>query len=257
MAILDITMSSKVLFSNTKVKVIMPTGKLPEGEKFKVLYLLHGYSGDETDWMRFTNIELYSKKYNLAVIMPSVRNSFYQDMEIGDAFYTFISKELPETMEQMFPIRSDKEGKFVAGMSMGGYGAMHLALRNPYQFKKTAALSGAVDVEMMKPLWASGDSPLEHVGMEPKLYFKMFGENDVTGSDSDLKVLVDKNIDVLPDIYLACGTEDFLFEANQSFHAHLELRNVEHFYEETPDYAHTWDYWDLKIQEILDWMFEE
>lgn len=255
MAILDITMSSKVLYSNTKVKVIMPTAKLAKDEKFKVLYLLHGYSGDETDWMRFTSIEIYSKKYNLAVIMPSARNSFYQDMENGDSFYTFISKELPEQMEQMFPIRNDKEGKYIAGMSMGGYGAMHIGLRNPDDFKKAAALSGAVDVACMKPLWNSGDSPLEHVGMEPNLYFKIFGDKEVVGSDSDLKVIVDKNIDELPEIYIACGTEDFLFEANQVFHDHLLDKDVKHYYEETPNHAHTWEYWELKIQEVLEWMF--
>lgn len=255
MAVLQCTMSSKVLYSNTKVQIIMPTNELKPGEKYKVLYLLHGYSGDETDWMRFTNIELFSKKYNLAVIMPSVRNSFYQDMENGDNFYTFISEELPRQMEQMFPIRSDKEGKFIAGMSMGGYGAMHIALRNPLDFNKVAALSGALDVALMKPLWDAPESPLENTGMDPKIYFKMFGDKEVVGSEADLKVIVDENIDKLPPIYIACGTEDFLFEANQSFHGHLVAQNVDHYYEETPDHAHTWEYWDLKIQEVLEWMF--
>lgn len=156
-------------------------------------------------------------------------------------------------MEQMFPISNHRQHKFIAGLSMGGYGAMKIGLSKYNQFQKIATLSGAVDLDGIIDLWKNQ----EQSGlMEKNLYVKIFGDNPIVPANADIRNLVLEAKDNLPDIYQACGTEDFLFEGNKKFHKFLVENNIEHYYEETPGFAHTWDYWDLKIKEILDWMFE-
>lgn len=225
-------------------------------EKSPVLYLLHGYSDDHTIWLRRTSIERYVADKDLAVIMPAVNKSYYTDMAQGDNYWTFISEELPEIARSFFHLSDRREDNFVAGLSMGGYGAFKLALRNPKQFSYAASLSGAL--MMAQRVNRMSTNPDEHFNEERQREFEaVFGDlQKVVGSDNDLKYLAEKrcgNNIPLPKLYQCCGTEDFLFEGNIEFRDHLNALNYDLTYHEGPG-THEWGYWDKEIQNVIDWL---
>ena len=136
---------SPVLRRNTHINVILPTpgetGKKVQ-QNMKVLYLLHGLHGDETSWLQFSNIARYADEAGIAVVIPGVGNSFYQNMAHGEDFFTYITEELYEFVQALFPVSKKREDTFIAGLSMGGYGAWYLALACPEKFSATASFSG-------------------------------------------------------------------------------------------------------------------
>src|SRR5688572_8749608 len=111
-----------------------------------VLYLLHGLSDDHTIWQRRTSIERYAAPLGLAVVMPAVHRSFYTDERHGGRFWAFLSDELPALVGEFFRVSARREDTYVAGLSMGGYGAFKWALRQPERFAAAASMSGALDV---------------------------------------------------------------------------------------------------------------
>ena len=152
MALLHVHYFSDALGVQTSVEVILPEMKQGIGveasgecELPKVLYLLHGYSDDHTIWQRRTSVERYAAAHNLAVIMPGVNHSFYCNEFHGERYWDFVSQELPAVMHRFFRLSDKPEDTFVAGLSMGGYGAMKLALNFPERFGAAASFSGAVD----------------------------------------------------------------------------------------------------------------
>ena len=158
MALLHVDFFSDVLGMCAEMDVILPErtrgqigmeGKRGEG-KYPVLYLLHGMSDDHTIWQRRTSIERYAADYGIAVVMPSTQLGWYTDMQIGLPWFTYITQELPAICRSFFPNMSEKrEDTFVAGLSMGGYGALKCALRAPETYCAAASLSGAVDVSAL------------------------------------------------------------------------------------------------------------
>ena len=133
------------------------TGETTGGDA-PVLYLLHGLSDDDTIWLRRTSIERYAAPLGLAVVMPQVARSFYTDEAHGNRYWTFLSEELPQLARSFFHLSDRREDTFVAGLSMGGYGALKWALHRPGRFAAAASLSGALDLvavsqdEWRKPL---------------------------------------------------------------------------------------------------------
>jgi len=123
--------------------------------KYRTLYLLHGHSDDHTAWMRWSSIEKYAEGLNLAVVMPAVYLSFYTDMAHGGAYWQFISEEVPAVVRNMFPLSAERKDNFVAGLSMGGYGAFKLALTHPEHYAAAASLSGAVDIREVVRAWSA------------------------------------------------------------------------------------------------------
>ena len=149
MALLHMTIASDALMQNVDVDVILhedTPGLIGMDGKAKktnpTLYLLHGLSDDHTIWQRSTSIERYVADLNLAVVMPSIDLSWYTDMYYGPKYWTFMTEELPRICRSFFPRMSVKrEDTFVAGLSMGGYGALKCALRAPKVFSWAAGLS--------------------------------------------------------------------------------------------------------------------
>lgn len=247
MAFLTLHLRSNALDLNTTVNVILPQD-IKKDEKLKVLYLLHGYIGDHTDWMRYTSIERYAWNYRLAIVMPAANNSYYADTVSGLNYFTYISKELPELMTTLFPISSKREDNYVAGLSMGGYGAFKIALTYPERYAKAASLSGALDI----------DSIREMTNGQPRneWFNAVFGLKPSQNTPSDLNYLIDLHLkhDVkLPDLYLACGKEDFLYQDNLKFKDFLTSKSVKHVYEESKG-THDWAFWDAYIQKVLAWL---
>lgn len=154
MAFLDVRCFSDALGLSVSFYVLLPqqtsarqigvaAGKARA--RYPTLYLLHGLSDDHTIWQRRTSIERYAAEKNLAVVMPAAGRSYYQDMANGAAYWTFLSEELPALCRQWFPLSEAREETFAAGLSMGGYGALRLALAQPEKFAAAA-----------QPLWRAG-----------------------------------------------------------------------------------------------------
>ena len=261
MALATVNFFSRSLSRQVTVNAVIPVGKfhmpgMPEREKkpFKTMYLLHGIFGNYTDWASGTRIVPWALERNLAVIMPSGDNSFYLDNDKAGAMYgEFFGKELVEVTREMFPLSGKREDTFIAGLSMGGYGALRTGLKYHETFSHIAALSGALVVDRI--LKSTNDTPTI-IGR--RSYFEsVFGDIDkVVGSDMDpealIKNLLEEKKDV-PSIYIACGTEDNLIEANRKYVKLLEEKGVAHTYVEGPG-AHTWDYWDEYILKVLNWL---
>ena len=253
MALLHVDFFSDVLGMCMQMDVILPEktrgqigmeGKLSAG-KVKTLYLLHGMSDDHTIWQRRTSIERYAAEKGIAVVMPTTHLGWYTDMHIGYDYFTFITEELPAICRNFFPMMSDKrEDNFVAGLSMGGYGAMKCGLRANHVFSKCASLSGAVDAVDVCEKSDGND-----------LWFNIFGPKDkVKGSFNDLFAAAEELAPAeRPDVYMWCGTEDFLHGQNVKMANHLTKLGYRLTYEQSPG-DHQWKYWDEKIQTVLDWM---
>jgi putative tributyrin esterase len=247
MAYLQCNFYSEVLGRNTAMDVILPVAKTPD-RLHPTLTLLHGLNGDNTSWIRNTSIERYVEELDLAVIMPDVGRSFYTDMAEGGRYFTFVSEELPAVARAMFHLSSAREDNFVAGLSMGGYGAFRLALTYPGRYAAAASLSGALDMASETP--GSDDEWLQEKR-------RIFGElQAIRGSCNDLFALADKMVagaGSQPRFFQWCGTEDFLYQANLRFRRHALGLGLNLDYSEGPG-DHLWPYWDEQIRVVLRWL---
>jgi S-formylglutathione hydrolase FrmB len=253
MPLLHCDFFSESLGLNTAMDVILPQRQLaamragPRG-KLPSLYLLHGLSDDHTAWQRWTSIERYVEGMNLAVVLPEVHRSFYTDMVRGGRYWTFVSEELPALARDLFPLSAQREDNFVAGLSMGGYGALKLALTHPERYAAVASCSGVTDI-------AATANEREEEGWEE--YMKsIFGRLDrLPGSRNDLFFLAQQAArSVLrPKLFLCCGTEDDLLDDNRRFRDHLRQLSFSLTYKEGRG-AHDWIYWDAMIQKVLAWL---
>ena len=210
-----------------------------------VLYLLHGLSDDDTTWLRHTSIERYVAPLGLAVVMPQVHRSFYADEVHGGRYWTFLTEELPQLVDSFFRVSTGSSDTFVAGLSMGGYGALKWALREPGRFAAAASLSGALDLAGLQE---------RHRGTDPATLARIFGNRNVAGSNDDLLTLVrDADPSTLPALYVCCGTEDQLISDNEVFRDVCAAANIPVTVEFGPG-AHEWSYWDAHIRDVLAWL---
>lgn len=243
MAMIRVSFSSETLEVDTSMTVVLPE----EGDgPPPVLYLLHGLTDDDSAWTRFTSIERYATGRGLAVVMPQVHRSFYANEAHGMRFWDFLSAELPATVERFFRVSTRRADTYVAGLSMGGYGALKWALREPERFAAAASLSGALDLAYIQ------ESDLRpHMRA---LVSRVFAGRTVAGSDEDLLHLV-KGADPsgLPRLMLRCGTEDHLMKQNERFVAACTAAGVPLDSGFGPG-EHVWSYWDEQIQNVLAWM---
>ncbi len=258
----EINFFSESLGMRATLNVILPqraqADKMPgttqnnRKAKYRSLYLLHGHSDDQTAWQRWTSIERYVEGMNLAVIMPSVHLSFYADMVHGGQYWQFISEEVPALVRDMFPLSDKRSDNFVAGLSMGGYGAFKLALTHPDRFAAAASLSGAVDICEVVKGHAEPEDEIWLAGMR-----NIFGDlSKVPGSQHDLFKLTEniaKNSARTPRLYQCCGTEDFLYADNLRFREHVRSLSLNLTYEECSG-EHNWAFWDKMIQNVLAWL---
>lgn len=252
----EIYYRSEVLESRGTVNLLLPQRGNGDNSEifappFRVLYLLHGYSDDQTAWIRWTSIERYVEGLNLAVVMPAAGNSFYTDMAHGGNYLTFLSEELPRILHDLFPLSKKREDTFIAGLSMGGYGAFKLALSKPNQYAAAASLSGALDM----------GHELKHHGEEIdetwiETIQNIFGDMEkFDGGPNDLFSLAGKvsKMEEKPRLYQFCGRDDFLYQDNLRFRDFIQQLGFDHTYEESAG-GHTWDLWDITIQKVLTWM---
>ena len=253
----EVNFFSETLGLLSSLYVLLPKRTLAEMQnkprkKLRTLYLLHGHSDDHTAWQRFTSIERYAENLNLAVVMPAVHLSFYNDMAHGGKYWQFISEEVPALVRDMFSLSSKRDDNFVAGLSMGGYGAFKMALTHPERFAAGASLSGALDIRAVVDPHGERNDKVWQEEMRT-----VFGDLDkVPGSKHDLFTLARKVArgPIKPRLYQCCGTEDELHPDNVRFREAVRKLPLDLTYEESPG-EHNWAYWDKMIQNVLAWMF--
>ncbi len=215
------------------------------------LFLLHGYTGKAGNWVP----EGLPEKYNFAIVMPTAENSFYLNGEAtGTAYQTMVGEELVDYVRKTFHLANGPEDTCIAGLSMGGFGALHTGLAYPDRFGKIGALSSAYiihEVAKMKP--DEGNDVANYA-----YYRSVFGDPEtLLERDENPEVLVRKLKAAgakLPEIYLCCGTEDFLIENNRGLHRFLEAEGVPHEYRESKG-IHDMVFWHEYIAKIVEWMF--
>ena len=253
MALLHVTFFSEALNVQTSVDVILPEIKQGIGVDAaqeealpKVLYLLHGYSDDHTIWQRRTSVERYASSRNLAIIMPGVNHSFYCNEEYGEKYWDFVSDELPKMMHRFFRLSDKPEDTFVAGLSMGGYGAMKLALNFPERFGAAASFSGAVDIA------STSRTRLAN-------WKRITGGKSIKGTENDLFHMLKANevAEHKPRRYVSCGTADFLYGQHKKFIPALKKAGWDVTAWEEPDATHEWGFWDREIRKFIEFCFEE
>ncbi len=261
MALLQVNFLSKSLMRTVPIQVILPVDKLtfpgaPQGEEkpLKTLYLLHGIFGNYTDWVSGTNIQRWAEEKNLAVVMPSGDNMFYVDQEAGHNYYgRFIGEELVEITRRMFPLSGKREDTFIAGLSMGGYGALRNGLKYHETFGYIAGLSSAMVVDGIE----NRTDDVRFFIESRSFAESFFGDLDkVAESDKNPKWLARKLTEEgagIPEIYLTCGTSDFLLEPNREFKKYLEELGIRVTYKEGEG-AHEWDFWNRAIRDVLEWL---
>lgn len=245
MALFQVDYKSAALGKQTRLTAVLPEN----AQMVPVVYLLHGLSDGSTSWLRRSSIERYAEQWGIAVIMPDGGRSFYTDMKHGEAYFTAIAEELPGFVNRMFPVSTKREHTFAAGLSMGGYGALKMALRYPERFAAAGIMSAVTDIP----------------GKFEKEVFPLPFWRDIFGSaaesiadGNDLFTLARQRAAEgrCPAVIQFCGNEDFLLEDNRKLKETLEKLNwPDYIYRETPG-THNWEFWDRHIQDILEFFFK-
>jgi S-formylglutathione hydrolase FrmB len=244
MACVEIRFWGEALQKASAMNVVLPE-RIEQSPPYPVLYLLGGLSDDHTIWHRRTRIEWYVRGLPLIVVMPDGGRGFYCDAIAGPACERHIIEDVIGFVDHFLPTVAERRGRVVGGLSMGGYGAIKLALKYPDMFCSATAHSGCHAV--VRNLMAQGKFPEdEKLTLE---LLRIYGHSPSPDDDPfALAERVDRS--QLPAMRLDCGREDFLLQHNRDFHAHLERLGIAHEYKEFPG-DHTWDYWDLHIQEAI------
>lgn len=267
MAVLKLNFLSQALGMQTNVTLCLPTysfadsmeGKQVEyvrGMSFQTLYLLHGGSGDDGDYVNFTNIVRYADKHKVAVIMPSVHNSCYTDVADGAKYYTYIAEELPRLCEAFFPLSRRREDTFVAGLSMGSHGAMKLAMHYPERFAAALMMSGASYrpgvPSMVKTVNGEYDFAFDmRIPVAGSLQEKLVDPEFVHGTINDVYATAKRNVDEgkeLPKLFFRVGDSDHALYRTLEAERDLRAWGYETRLEVVAGMGHEWDLWDESLR---------
>jgi putative tributyrin esterase len=238
MACATLHFHSPALAKACSMTVIVPEGSVGT-PPFPVCYLLHGLSDDHTSWTRQTSLERHVVGLPLIVVMPDGGRGFYCDAVDGPAYERYLLDDVIGFVDRTFHTIAERQGRVIGGLSMGGYGAIKLALKYPQLFCSAVAHSAALDVRrrLERP---EGAAEMRRI----------FGPAPGGGPNDPYVLAATMDRRLLPALRLDCGLEDGLLEENRAFHRHLEQLGIPHEYAECPG-AHTWEYWDCHIQEAL------
>lgn len=258
MANMTLTFYSKELMRETNIQVLLPDmgetwRESPGKKKYPVLYLLHGLGGNETDWIRKTSLERYAADRQVILVMPNGETGFYTDTAYHMNYFTFLTEELPWYLKNWLPISEQRDHTFIAGLSMGGYGALKAALTNPDRYAAAAFFSAALEPEHLEETFPNEEEkPFVRRNIET-----IFGTLSPLPPAHDLYSLLETDCrggKKLPFLIHYIGTEDFLYEMNQRFERYAKDLGVPILYEEWSG-AHEWQFWDLCIKKTLDLLF--
>ena len=210
---------SKTLTRVKDIKIVMPD---EINENTKVVLLLHGYCGDYNDWSNLGGAIKLAEEYQMVFVMPSAENSYYQNIPNGDRFFDYISKEVVEITTKTFNL---PDNWYIAGLSMGGYGALTIGLKTN-KFKHIGAFSAPIDMKK----W---------IKISTHENFPTIFRNGIK-EENDLLKIID-NYELKP-IYLYCGTQDQFYDMNVSFTKKLKKKNANYMFE-SDSRGHVWSLW--------------
>jgi len=249
----DQKLASKLMARDMPYRVIVPVGydAKPE-QRFPVIYLLHGLAGHFTNWTDLTKVTSYAAKYNFIIVMPEGNDGWYTDSATvpKDKYESYLLRELIPEIDKKYRTVRDRAHRIVAGLSMGGYGAIKFGLKYPEMFSVVGSFSGALTAPLpsaldIAPTWKELIVSLASV----------YGpEDSKTRRDNDIFRLLNEmpadKLRSLPFIYLACGTEDNLLKTNRDLDALLLDKKLPHEFREAPG-KHEWPFWDRQVEQFL------
>ena len=265
MAYIELDFESQYYGGNTQVSILMPDRDRAVnnaeffacGKKYPVLWLLHGTHGDHTDWLRKSKVEVYSRERELIVVMPSVQNSDYTNWPgFGTGYDSFrmIRDELVPLVHHWLPASDRPEDNFVAGLSMGGGGALKFALNCPDIFGAGAVLSYAPrDIDTPEDLFEGAIN-----GDNSRLANTLKNAGGVQAyrdsiDNSFRQVMQLHEAGRLPKLYFCIGTEDFLYDPLYvPFKRACQEKGIDIHFEEEPGMGHEWRFWDPYIEKSMD-----
>lgn len=215
--------------------VLLPEAYLAYPDSsFPVVYLLHGYSGNQNNWtQKAPELPYWASLFGQIIVMPDgAYNSWYIDSPIKpeQTFATHIGQTLPALIDQLYRTQANPQGRAITGLSMGGHGAMYLATQFPDQFGAVSSMSGGLDLRPFPNNW-----DLKDILGDPAAFAKNWDNYSVI---NQVETFQGRNVPILID----CGSEDFFFEVNQATHEKLKELGIAHEYFIRPG-AHNWDYW--------------
>lgn len=261
MAVFRVTFAADSLFRNASLNVILPIeappipGLPPKPEKFKTLYLLHGFSGNHDDWLDYSQIREIAEQNNLAIVMPSAENSWYIDTGVmGAQYMSYIAKDIVEFTRKTFPLSDKREDTFIGGLSMGGFGALRIGSLYHEVFSKIFTLSGAFIVDNI----ADRTPGYRDEIADYDYYVRCFGDlSKIRGTEKDPIWCVEQAVAAgnMPELYMAIGRNDFLIKENRAMKKALTKRGVKFSYTETKG-IHDWVFWRSAIGPAVNWLLE-
>jgi putative tributyrin esterase len=241
---------SSEMAMDTWVQVITPDGTTKRDKPHKVIYLLHGTTGNSMNWVQLTLMPLYASEYHVVFVVPEVGNTWCRNIPDRGNFFSYIVDELPDIMGGLFNISDKREDVAVMGNSSGAYAAMKCALLRPEQYWLCGAFSTA-SVHVREYLdYLRQQKPEE---MENPLLRSVYGPNLECTEDDELLKLARKASEkaIKPKIYMTIGHQDFLYEPNEVFSKELKTLPLDFTYE-TWEGSHEWRFWDKSLKSALE-----
>jgi len=235
------TFFSAALQREMPYNVVLPAGYAGSEQRYPVLYLLHGWQGDETNWINLTHLVQVASAYPVIVVTPRANNSWYVNSATvpADRYADYIFTDLIADVDAHFRTLATPRQRAIAGLSMGGYGAMLFSLRHPGAFAFAASISGAF----------TGPAGIEQVlpGLKPSTDAAFGAPASDTRKQNDLDPLLAADDPAQqPHFFLECGAGDPLLESNRHVVAELSSGKFAYEYHELPG-AHTWAFWDQSL----------
>ncbi|MBQ9046648.1 MAG: hypothetical protein IJ120_02000 [Solobacterium sp.] len=255
MAVIKMNFLSQCLGMQTNVTICLPSFSFKDimekrddvyvqGMKYQVLWLLHGGSGDDSDYVNFSNVTRYADDHKLAVVMPSDYNMAYLDQEGGGKYMQYVAEELPRMCRAIFPFSDKREDNFIGGLSMGSNGCQWIALHYPENYAAVLAMSaGGIYREED---WIRKTKPT--MPMPPHLAYVV----------EESRRLAEENIKsgkLLPKYFMTWGDKDFAGVSHEYACEYLSGLGYDIYKEVVPGYGHEWDFWDLTLRKAFnEWL---
>lgn len=240
---------SKLMGRAMSYRIIIPADIPHDNRRFSVIYLLHGLTGHFDNWTDRTKLAEYAGEMNVIIVTPEGEDGWYTDgaTKANDKYESYIIKELVPEIDKKFRTIPDRKNRAIAGLSMGGYGALKFGMKYPEMFSLAGSFSGALGVASF-PVTGRNDAFMKSVN-------SIFGpaDSDTRKANDIFKMIREitpEKTKALPFLYIDCGTEDFLFQNNRDFIDLLVEKQVPHEFRQLPG-GHNWAYWDKQVQEFL------
>lgn len=244
----DDSVASAALNRTMKYRVLLPEDYRPSGNQYRALYLLHGLTGDYLDWSTRTELARLARGLSIVIVMPDGENSWYVNAaDKGPRFEDYIADDLVKDVERKYRVIRSRYGRAIAGLSMGGYGALRIALKRPDVFAAAGGFSSALGIT--DPKFAD---MMPRYKDEMVRIFGPAGSETRTANDI-LAIAGSAKPESAPALYIDCGTSDGLLTSNRELVAILQKRGFNYEYHEVPG-AHTWDYWNRRLDVFLPWL---